>query len=113
MAYQVIWTEYAKEDYKQILLYLREEWSVPIALKFIETTEERIERIAVFPFLGVASEKDQSIRSVVLTKHNKLYYQFLESKFIFSQYSTQDNIQIKINLSNNIYSTDCTNCHLQ
>ncbi|HLP38556.1 MULTISPECIES: type II toxin-antitoxin system RelE/ParE family toxin [unclassified Lacibacter] len=90
MAYEVIWTLHAEEDYRQIIFYLKNEWSETVALHFINTTEERIERIAVFPLLGIASEKDNSIRSIVLTKHNKLYYQFLESKiYILSLFDTR------------------------
>jgi plasmid stabilization system protein ParE len=90
MAYEVVWTFHAEEDYRQIILYLKNEWTESVALNFIELTEERIDRIAVFPLLGIASEKDNSIRSIVLTKHNKLYYQFLHSKiFILSIFDTR------------------------
>ena len=92
MAFEVIWTLHAKEDYKNVILYLNEKWSTVVALKFIETTEERIERIAVFPMLGIASEKDKSIRRIKLTKHNKLYYRFIHSKiYILSIFDTRRN----------------------
>nr|WP_294908706.1 type II toxin-antitoxin system RelE/ParE family toxin [uncultured Lacibacter sp.] len=90
MAYEVVWTLLAEDDYKQIISYLKNEWGESVAANFIETTEERIERVAVFPFLGVASQKDNSIRSIVLTKHNKLYYRFFNSKvYILSIFDTR------------------------
>lgn len=92
MAYEVIWTLHAQEDYRQIIFYLKKEWSETVALNFIKTTEERIERIAFFPLLGIASKKDKSIRSIVLTKHNKLYYQFIQSNvYILSLFDTRQN----------------------
>lgn len=90
MAYKVVWTFHAEEDYRQIILYLKKEWTDAVALNFINITEERIERIAVFPLLGIASAKYPSIRSIVLTKHNRLYYQFLDSKiYILSIFDTR------------------------
>lgn len=61
MAYEVVWTLHAEEDYRQIIFYLKKEWPEAVALNFINTTEARIERIAVFPLLGIASEKDNLI----------------------------------------------------
>ena len=46
MAYEVIWTLHAEEDYRQIIFYLKKEWSETVALNIINTTEARIERIA-------------------------------------------------------------------
>lgn len=79
MALQVIWSFNAEEDYKKVIEYLRDEWSVTVAMNFIEKTERRLESLTVHPLLGIASEKDKNIRSVVLTKHNKLYYQITEN----------------------------------
>lgn len=74
MALQIKWTANALEDYRQIVEYLMEEWSVSIAEKFIDIVESRIETLSSYPYLGLASLKDSSIRSILLTKHNRLYY---------------------------------------
>lgn len=75
MALQVIWSFNAEEDYKKVIEYLRDEWSVTVAMNFIEKAESRLESLAIHPLLGIVSEKDKNIRSIVITKHNKLYYQ--------------------------------------
>ena len=81
MALPVIWTEDALEDYRQVVEYLLQEWSVGIAAKFIDTVESRLETLSVFPGIGVPSVKEEKVRAIVVTKHNKLYYRVTD-KFI-------------------------------
>jgi plasmid stabilization system protein ParE len=74
MALQIKWTVSALSDYEQIIIYLAQEWSEAIAQKFIDIVRERLETLSHFPYLGIASEKVPFIRSILLTKHNRLYY---------------------------------------
>ena len=53
MAPQVIWTENAIEDYKLVIDYLLLEWSLPVAEKFVETIEKRIEVLSNFRILAL------------------------------------------------------------
>ena len=80
MALPVIWTVNAIEDYKLVIDYLLLEWPLPVAEKFVETIEKRIEVLSNFPNIGIPSLKDPSIRSIILTKHNKLYYRVYSDK---------------------------------
>lgn len=92
MALQVIWTENAIEDYKLLIDYLLLEWSLPVAVKFVETIEKRIEVLSNFPNIGIASVKNPSIRSIILTKHNKLYYRVYSYKIdILNIFDTRQN----------------------
>jgi len=79
MALQIKWTANALEDYEKIVGYLIQEWSAQIAEKFIEIIEARLETLSNYPYLGLASEKEPSIRSISLTKHNRLYYRMTAS----------------------------------
>jgi len=74
MALQIIWTINALEDYEKVVDYLLQEWSLSTAEEFIQTVERRTESLTNFPNLGRASTKEPFIRSIILTKHNKLYY---------------------------------------
>ncbi len=74
MALKIEWTVNALEDYKQVVDYLLKEWSIKIASDFIDTPEKRVYNLSFFPHIGITSLKDPSIRSIVITKHNKLYY---------------------------------------
>jgi|SRR5688572_27465425 len=92
MALPVIWTENAIEDYKLVIDYLLLEWSLPVAEKFVETIEKRIEVLSRFPNIGIASVKDPSVRSIILTKHNKLYYRTNQGKIeILNIFDTRQN----------------------
>ena len=74
MAYEIIWTENAKEDFKRIIEYLQAEWSITIAENFTEKLLLKIELLTKYPFIGIASVKSPQIRSVLITKHNLLFY---------------------------------------
>jgi plasmid stabilization system protein ParE len=74
MAFEISWTENALKDYENVIGYLIEGWSTKIAEKFIESVENKLQIITIYPFLGIASSKEPSIRSILLSKHNRLYY---------------------------------------
>jgi len=63
-----------------VLDYLLSNWSEKVALSFIDLAEKKINLISTHPFIGIASEKDPTIRSILLTKQNRLYYQVSENK---------------------------------
>ena len=94
MALEVVWTENAIQDYKLVIDYLLLEWSLPVAEKFAENLDKRIDVLSRFPNIGIASKKDLSIRSIVITKHNKLYYRLLSEKIeILNIFDTRQNPQ--------------------
>ena len=74
MALQIIWTINALEDYEKVVNYLLQEWSLKIVEAFVQTVDKRTEKLTSLPYLGRASANEPSIRSIILTKHNKLYY---------------------------------------
>ncbi len=80
MALQIVWTPNALEDYKQVVDYLLKEWPLKVATDFVATTEERVQMLGSFPNIGIVSIKDPKIRSIVITKHNKLYYCIVADK---------------------------------
>jgi plasmid stabilization system protein ParE len=88
MALPVKWTENALEDYKLVIEYLLKGWPVDIASKFIDIVETRLKTLSAFPYIGIPSSKVDKVRSIVLTKHNKLYYrvtnEFIEILNIFN-----------------------------
>lgn len=80
MAYNVVWTDAAIEDYQNVIHYLVNNWSFEIASKFIDTTHEKIHTISLQPELGISSEIDNNIKSVLITKHNRLFYKIYPSR---------------------------------
>ena len=82
MAQQIEWTPQALQDFHAIIVYLEENWSVDIADTFIATTESKLAILAEQPFIGIRSEKHTNIRSISLTKHNRLYYRIETNKLV-------------------------------
>lgn len=79
-AYEIRWTELAVEDYNVVVNYLLENWSVKVAEDFMATMERKINTLSGQPFIGIASEKKPAIRSILITKHNRLYYRIADNK---------------------------------
>lgn len=82
MALQIEWTSNALQDYEQIINYLLKEWSVNAASDFVKRAEERIHILSLLPNVGIASVKYPSIRSILITKHNRLYYELTSEKIV-------------------------------
>ena len=92
MALKVKWTDIALEDYRKVIDYLLEDWSITLAEEFIQNTESRIETLTFFPNLGLSSDKMKNIKSIVLTKHNKLYYRISDEIItILNLFDTRQN----------------------
>src|SRR3954466_14293688 len=74
MVAEIRWSNNARLDYKNVVDYLLLEWNEEIALRFIELVEYKVLHIKAHPFTGLRSKVDPAIRSVSITKHNRLYY---------------------------------------
>jgi plasmid stabilization system protein ParE len=57
MAYEIEWTENAKQDLYKIIEYLRDEWSIDSAWKFVEKLDSMLELLTISPYIGTASRK--------------------------------------------------------
>ena len=82
MAYKIEWTENAKQDLKKIIEYLRDEWSVDIAEKFVDRLDSMLELLTISPYIGPASKKKKGVRQILITRHNRLYYRVIGNKII-------------------------------
>jgi len=50
MAYQLVWTAEAENDFKNIILYLKENWSIQSAQKFVNQTYKELEKLLITYF---------------------------------------------------------------
>jgi plasmid stabilization system protein ParE len=78
MAYKISWTQSAIEDYQDVITYLIESWSLATATAFESIVNRKLATLSQQPYLGIASQKQIFIRSILLTKHNRLYYRIKE-----------------------------------
>ncbi len=82
MAYKIEWTENAKQDLKEIIEYLVEEWSVDVAENFVDKLDSMLELLENSPFIGTASNKKRGVRQILITRHNRLFYRISGDKII-------------------------------
>jgi plasmid stabilization system protein ParE len=74
MTFQITWTDNAQEDLQQILDYLAENWSEKDADNFLKKLFLRIDILSKSSLIGKKSDKLSSVRRIVITKHNSLFY---------------------------------------
>ncbi len=73
MAYQLIWTAEADSDFKSIIFYLKEIWSLQSAEKFVNLVYKRLEKFAAMPTLGRPTTK-ASVYIFKIDRRNVLFF---------------------------------------
>jgi plasmid stabilization system protein ParE len=73
MAYQIIWTAEADDDFRSIFFYLKENWSVNSAEKFGTCTMKRLERIAEMRYEPKFTSKP-GVQMIKLDRKNVLFF---------------------------------------
>lgn len=76
MSNKVFWSERAKNDYKGILNYLNQNWSLKELTKFAEKIDQTIVHLALNPEIGTVSKK-KSVRKLVISKQTSVYYKII------------------------------------
>ena len=73
MAYQIVWTVEADNDFYAIIRYLKENWSDFTAENFAAKTMVKIERIAVMPYIPRFTSQS-NVQIIKLDKKNVLFF---------------------------------------
>ena len=81
MAYTIVWSTEAEKDYRNIILYLNENWSVRSAEKFISYTFSKLEQLAEMPSRARATSKEK-IYVYKLDKKNALFFSIEEDNHL-------------------------------
>lgn len=81
MAYQLIWTAEAAEDFRKIILYLKETWSVQSSEKFALQTYKRLEKLTSMPSAGRMTSK-ALVYIFKLDKKNVVFFSIEENDII-------------------------------
>ena len=74
MAYKISWPDIALEDYHQIVDYLINSWPLTVAIDFEKMVNRKLTNLSKQPFTGIKSDRNPIIRSILFTKHNRLFY---------------------------------------
>ena len=73
MAYKIVWSAEAEKDLKEIIGYLKENWSVQSSEKFISHTFTQLEQLAEMPSQARPTS-NQKIYLYKLDKKNALFF---------------------------------------
>ena len=91
MAHEIIWTEKATEDFDKMIEYLAEFSSTSYARKFVSLFE-KLDLIALMPFIGVQSQKRKGVRRLVVTKNISLaYILIIDQIYLLRVFDTRQN----------------------
>ncbi|QRR02745.1 type II toxin-antitoxin system RelE/ParE family toxin [Dyadobacter sandarakinus] len=82
MAFKVKWTAIAKENYREALSYIYDEWGGQVAERFTEELEAKIEVLVKFPYLGRQHSSLPAVRQLVVRKKQVLFYTVVDADII-------------------------------
>lgn len=92
MAYDIIVKKRFTNKLIKLLYYLEAEWGKATADCFADKIEKRLDNLSKQPFTGAESEYYKNVRSILITRHNRLYYRIKETTIeVINLYDTRMN----------------------
>lgn len=92
MVYKIVVKKRFQNKYIALLDHLGKEFGLPVALRFQRIIFKRFERLKHFPYMGISSETIPGVRSILLSKQNRIYYKIESNKIvILNMYDTRMN----------------------
>ncbi|MCU0468348.1 MAG: type II toxin-antitoxin system RelE/ParE family toxin [Arcicella sp.] len=82
MAYEIVWTDTSRENYRDIIDSLLEKWSFEIAEEFTIKIIDRLTLLEMNPYLGTSHPEITSLRKLLIPPHNYLYYTVVNQQII-------------------------------
>ena len=73
MNWKIIWTQAAREDYSELLIYVEKTYGSKAAEKLFDKVEKTLQNISAFPRLFPKSKKINGFKAVV-TKQTSIIY---------------------------------------
>ena len=92
MAYQIIVKKRFTNKIVRLLEYLETEWGKTVADNFLKEIDRRLHTFSEQSLMEVAGNDDKTVRSILITKHNRLYYRIKVNTIeIVNMYDTRIN----------------------
>ncbi len=82
MAKKVTWSRLAVNRYEHVIQYLLSEWTERDTIKFINKVGIKLLLVSRFPSIGRKTFFNNSIRQILLSKHNRLIYKIEKSRIV-------------------------------
>ncbi len=74
MACEIILSKRFTNKLSKLIAYLKKEWSYQVADDFSEKLFKRLDALSLQPFTGRPSNRKANTRSILITKHNRVFY---------------------------------------
>ncbi len=92
MAYKIIVRKRFTAKLLKLLYYLEAGWGKAVADSFENKLEKRLDNLSKQPFTGAETEYFKNVRSILITKHNRLYYRLKDTTIeVINIYDTRMN----------------------
>lgn len=92
MAYDIVVTTRFRKKLIKLLIYLEREWGKIVADNFLKKIDRRIQTLSKQPYIGQSANQDELSRSILVTKHNRLYYRIKINEIeILNLFDTRQN----------------------
>ena len=92
MAYKIIYKKRFQTKLFKLLDYLKQEWGNNVADSFIIRLQTRLDTLSQQPYIGASSTVIKSVRSILITKHNRLFYRIKDDTIeVLNMYDTRGN----------------------
>lgn len=82
MAYEIVWSDAAWEDVRDVFAYLQEAHSDRIANRFADELTEMLERLQRRPYIGKPHPSLSAVREVLIPPFNLLAYAVIRREII-------------------------------
>ena len=82
MAYEIVWTTAAQEDYRQIVDYLFDTWSYKVAARFTDRLFNDLTILESMPYVGKSHSQMSAVRELVIDSHYVLFYAVVRNEVI-------------------------------
>lgn len=92
MAYEIIYKKSFLNKLLKLLDYLRINWGYSVADNFILKFQRRLNTISKHPFIGSPSVTVKSVRSILITRQNRIFYRVKGNVIeVINMYDTRAN----------------------
>ena len=92
MAYQIVYKKRFLNKLLSLLDYLKSEWGDAVADQFIVKLQSRLQTLSEQPFIGAPSTTIKSVRSILVTRQNRLFYRIKDNVIeVINMYDTRSN----------------------
>ncbi len=86
MVQKVIFTKTAERAFSDIANFLEENASIRMAQQFVNSVDEKIERLKEHPYIGRPSMKAKTVRKINVSKNIQMMYRVVGKTLVISNF---------------------------